>query len=257
MFGQLEELARERRALDAREAAWLKNVAAYDRSDEWRGDGCLNAASAIRAACRMDQGVARGHVELARKLDALPLVADAYGRGEISQRHAAVVASAYTPERAAEIANVEAELVDAARECTPKELGGIIRYLTDAIDGDGDAAAHAVEYERRACYMATTLNGAFDMRANGDHLSGQFIEAAVSAEMERDLQDHDSRRSPQRRFDALNNVCRLYLDRGQAGESHGIRPHVTAVVDVDELAGAPPGRWSTYARRTVAMVTPR
>src|SRR5438132_13340337 len=146
MFASLEALARERRALDAREAAWLKKVAAYDRSDEWRGDGYLNAASAIRAACRMDQGVARLHVELARKLEALPEVADAYGRGEISQRHAVVVANAYTPERAADIANVGAELVDAARERTPKELGGIVRYLTDAIDGDGGAATHAVAY---------------------------------------------------------------------------------------------------------------
>jgi hypothetical protein len=70
MFVSLEELAAERRALDAQEAAWLKKVAAYDRSGDWSGDGFLNAASALRATCRIDQGIARGHVELARKLEA-------------------------------------------------------------------------------------------------------------------------------------------------------------------------------------------
>ncbi|MDP9336996.1 MAG: 13E12 repeat family protein, partial [Actinomycetota bacterium] len=125
MFVSLEEVAKERRALDAREAAWLKKVAAYDRSGDWSADGFLNAASALRAMCRIDQGVARAHVELARKLEDLPQVAAAFARGEISQRHATVVANACTPERAAGIAEVEAELVDVARQHTPKQLGGV------------------------------------------------------------------------------------------------------------------------------------
>src|SRR5438067_9456044 len=92
MFVSLAGLAAERRALDAQEAAWLQKVAAYDRSGDWRTDGFLNAASALRATCRIDQGIARGHVELARKLEALPEIAAAVERGEISQRHAVVVA---------------------------------------------------------------------------------------------------------------------------------------------------------------------
>src|SRR5260370_25496191 len=116
MFVSLPELAAERRALDAQEAAWLKKVAAYDRSGDWSADGFLNAASALRATCRIDQGVARGHVELARKLENLPEIADAFGRGEISRRHAVVVANSCTPERAEAIADVEAELVDVARQ---------------------------------------------------------------------------------------------------------------------------------------------
>ncbi len=84
MFERLEELAEMRRELDAAEAAWLEVVAAYDRSGDWRADGYLNAASAIRNACRMSEGVARGYLELARKLEALPVLADTFGRGEIS-----------------------------------------------------------------------------------------------------------------------------------------------------------------------------
>jgi Domain of unknown function (DUF222) len=137
MFGSLAEIAEEHRDLEARLAAWLKKVAAYERSDDWRAEGYVSAAAAIRVACNMNTGTARGHVDLARKLEDLPEVADAFGRGEISSRHAVVVANASTPERAAAISDVEAELVDVARQHTPRELGGVVRYLIDAIDGDG------------------------------------------------------------------------------------------------------------------------
>ena len=43
MFVSLADLAAERRALDAHEAAWLKKVAAYDRSDDWRAQGYVSA----------------------------------------------------------------------------------------------------------------------------------------------------------------------------------------------------------------------
>jgi Domain of unknown function (DUF222) len=83
MFGSLAEIAEEQRDLEARLAAWLKKVAAYDRSDDWRAEGYVSAAAAIRVACNMNTGTARGHVDLARKLEDLPEVADAFGRGEM------------------------------------------------------------------------------------------------------------------------------------------------------------------------------
>jgi hypothetical protein len=238
MFVSLAELAAERRALDAQEAAWLKKVAAYDRSGDWSADGFLNAASALRALCRMDHGVARGHVELARKLEELPGVADAFGRGDISQRHAVVIANAYTPERAADISNVEPQLVAAAREHTPKQLGGVVRYLTDAIDGNGGAATDEASHERRRHHMSATLGGMVTYDGICDPESGAIHAAAINAEMERDHVEHDPRTPAQRRFDALTNLLRRSLDRGEVGESRNVRPHVSVVVDLDELPGA-------------------
>jgi hypothetical protein len=159
MFVSLAEIAEEHRDLEARLAAWLKKVAAYDRSGDWSADGYATPASALRHTCQMDQGVARKHIELARKLEELPVVADAFGRGEISARHAVVVANACTPERAEHIANVEPQLVAAAREHTPNELGGVVRYLIDAIDGDCGAVSDETLFERRRHHMSSTLDG--------------------------------------------------------------------------------------------------
>ncbi|MDP9335116.1 MAG: HNH endonuclease [Actinomycetota bacterium] len=237
MFASLEELAGDHRELEACLAAWLKKVAAYDRSGDWSADGFLNAASALRAMCRIDQGVARAHVELARKLEDLPQVAAAFARGEISQRHAAVVANACTPERAGAIADVEAELVDVARQHTPKQLGGVVRYLVDAIDGDGGAVSDAALFERRQHHMSATLDGMVAYDGICDPETGAIHRAAINAEMERDRVENDPRTPAQRRFDALTNLLRRSLDRGEVGECRNVRPHVTVVVDLDELPG--------------------
>jgi Domain of unknown function (DUF222) len=160
MFVTLESIAKLRKELDAAEAAWLKEVAAYDRSYDWRAEGFMNPASALRHACHMSQGVARGHLELARKLEDLPEVAAAFADGEISARHATAIAVSFTPERVSGISEVETALVEYAREATPHDLGRVVKYVTDAIDGDGGAVAEEARYQRRRLHMSRTLDGA-------------------------------------------------------------------------------------------------
>ena len=206
----------------------------------WRADGYVSAAAAIRVACHMNTGTARGHVDLARKLEALPEVSAAFGRVDISSRHAVVVAHACTPERAAAIADVEAELVDVAREHTPRELGGIVRYLIDAIDGDGGAISDEALHERRRLHLSSTLDGMLAINGICDPTTGAILLAAVHAEMQRDHQDLDGRLPAQRRMDALANLAHRSLDRGEVGESRNVRPHVTVVVDLDALPRSSP-----------------
>jgi hypothetical protein len=128
----LEALAAERRDLDAREAAWLQRVAVYGRSGQAHSDGYLGAAAALRDACHLDPGVASGHVKLARKLEALPVTADAFAGGAISRRHAQVIADASTPERAAALSALEPIVVQTAKHVTPKELHRVVRYAATA-----------------------------------------------------------------------------------------------------------------------------
>jgi 5-methylcytosine-specific restriction endonuclease McrA len=234
MFVSVALLAKQRREIDAAEAAWLNNVAEYDRSNDWQLDNFFSAASALRHTCNIDEGIARGYVDLARKLEHLPTVATAFEHGQISQRHAQVIANAHTPGRAQHLAHCEDELVAVARDHTPKTLRGIVRHLTDAIDGDGGATSDATAFEQRAAYAAFTLDGRHDLQLTGDRLSGELIETALKAEMARDLQKHDPRTTPQRRYDAFVNLVRRNLDRGDLGASHGIRPHLNAVFNIDE-----------------------
>src|SRR4029077_20094712 len=126
----------------------VRAIRDYDRSCAWKADGHVSAAAALRSKCRTPHGSARRALELGRKLKNLPLVADAFGAGEITRPHAEVIASAYTPEREAMIANIEPQLVDMARIAQPFELRKAVDRMVEAFDGDGGAASDAAEYTK-------------------------------------------------------------------------------------------------------------
>ena len=236
MFVLMEEIESGYRALTAEEAVWLKKVADFDRSDEWRAAGYLSSTAALRSVCRMNPGVARSHVVLARKLAQLPEVADALADGDISRGHATVIATAFTEERAEEMSPVVPLFVGLARECIPRELDVAVRRVTDAIDGDGGAASEEAAYEKQKLHLSETTGG-FDIRGRCDRATGLGLQAALDAEMERDREKRDRRPTPTRRMDALGNLARGWLDRGMFGESHGVRPHITVNADLEDLPG--------------------
>jgi len=240
MFAKLDRLVAGRRDLDAREAKWLGEVADYDRSEDWRADGYLSCAAALRDRCHMSPGSARAAVELARKLAGLPRVSAAFGRGDISAAHARVVAIAFTPERAAALSPVERELAEAASRYTPQELGALVRYVTDAIDGDGGTASDEAMHERRRLHMSRTLDGMLATDGLCDGEAAEIQLAAINAEMERDRRENDARSPAQRRADALTNLLRQSLERAEVGSTRNARPHITVVIDLDALIGAPP-----------------
>jgi len=233
MFASLASLAERRSELDALEAEWLEAVAEYDRSDDWRVEHFASAASALGAACRMDPGVARTYVHLARRLEQLPEVAAAFRCGEISARHATVIGSAFTHTRAAEMSMVEDRLVDVARMETPKVLSGVVQRLADSIDGDGGAESEEARFARRRYHGSRSLDDMLNVNALYDPESADIHEKAIAAEMDRDHRANDERTMSQRRADAVTNVFRHSLDRGDVGMSRGAVPHVTYVVHVD------------------------
>jgi hypothetical protein len=237
MFVTLVDLATERRALDAAEAAWLARVGEYHDAGMWDTDGFGSAAAALGASCHLDEDVARRHVKLARRLARLPDVANAFGGGDISARHAAVIANAYTRKREAELSAIEPELLDVATKFAPSVLAAVVQRVTDAIDGDDGASADEKDFERRSFSLAQSLDGRYYMKGQCDALSGEILQTAIKAEMARDLQENDHRGIQQRRLDALVNLARLALDRGEVGEAHGIRPHISAVVHLEHPAG--------------------
>jgi hypothetical protein len=240
MFVTLELLAKRRRELDAQEAAWLRDLNAFDRSGDWSVDNFQSAASAIRHACRMTHGVAHANVTLARKLEQLPEAAEAFAAGDISARHADVIGRAFTPARAEAMTPFERALVDTACNSAPDELGRAVRYITDALDGDGGAASDEELHERRGYYMSRSLDQMLNVDGVFDPEAAEIHERAIEAEMARDLRPGDTRTYTQRRADALTNLLRQTLDHGLIGTSRAVRPHITQVVHLDEHPGVTP-----------------
>ncbi len=218
--------ARLRRLADRLEFAWVRAVGEHDRSGAWLDDGAMSAAAWVREHCRIAHGVARATVDLARTLESLPETSDAFAAGDISRRHTEVIANACSAERRDAIVEVESALVDAARVVLPRELRGLVQRVTDAIDGDGGAATANELHERRYLHVSPTLDGMVAIDGLLDPQSGEVVLSALDAVMQVDRDPGDVRTKPQRRADALVELC--------TGDSHPV-PHVSVLTDIETL----------------------
>ncbi len=234
----IAEIAQDIRDLEAGMSAVLHKIGAYDRAASYTTDGYTNTAVALRVTCRLDHGVAAGHVKLARKLDLLPDVAEAFAAGDISRAHAAVIADAHTPERASQLTPIEPQFVEIARQHPPRTLRGFVRRVVDAIDGDGGAASDDKQHARRRLHLSKTFDGMYAVDGFYDPADGAFLERALQTEMERDHLAHDPRPVAQRRADALLHLVRRGHLRGETGTARAVREHFSVAIDLYDLPGA-------------------
>jgi hypothetical protein len=228
------DVARLSQLVERLEYQRLRAVAALDRSGAWRADSALTTASWLRASCRLTHGAAAAAVRLARRLESLPVTAAAFEAGNISRRHAQVIAEAYTPERADALTDVESELVDVARRVHPQELRSLVSYVTDAIDGDGGAATANQEYARRRLHVSRMLDGMVAIDGLLDRDSGELVLTALHAAMDTP-QVGDMRSSAQRRADALVDLCQVGMTKVATGPGRAKRPQVNVAVGVEVL----------------------
>jgi hypothetical protein len=208
MFVSLVGLEKEYRELEALTAAWLTHLAEYDRSGDFALDGYANTAVAVRTVCRMTPGVAKGHVDLARKLESLPAVAEAFGRGEITRAHAVAVANG---------------------------LAAVVQHATDAIDGDGGASNDEKLRGRRRAHLSKTFDVMGVLDGLFDPADTDYLERSVKTEMERDRTAGDGRSTPQRRADAFMNLIRRGAVRAELGSVRAVSRHFVVAVDVDDF----------------------
>ncbi len=219
------------------EALKIRALRAYERSEAWRAEGFLSAAAAVRSKTRMSEGSARRALQLGRTLESLPETAEAFAHGEISRDHAHAIADSCTAERMNELCNVEAQLVEIGRHVKPKELRAVVKRLTDALDGDGGAADDQQRYLRRSLNVSPTIDGLVMIDGVLDAVAGEVVMTALDAVTEQPKCTGDTRTRPQQRADALTELCRRPLDNGELGTSRGVRPHLSVVVDIEELNG--------------------
>jgi hypothetical protein len=227
------------RLADRVEFLRLRAIGSFDRSGEWRLNDSLTAAAALRMTCRMNSGHAVRAVELARKLDDLPELAEAFAAGDVSRAHVEVIADGYTPERAEMLRGIEHELVDYARLATPRELRAAVRRATDAFDGDGGAAADEVEHAKNRVSLPVVA-GRGVLTGDLDAESTEIVASALDAQIEAlaNPDDHDRRPIAERRADALVAICRRSLASHphDTGPRRGL-PHVSVVADIGALTG--------------------
>jgi len=136
----------------------------------------------------------------------------------------------------------EGVLLDAAVGLQVRDLRRALDYWRQAADTaaafeDGEAA-----YRRRRLHVSETFEGTVRIDGELDPESGDVVLTAIAALAEPAGREQDDRSPAQRRADALTDICRDFLDHGEAPARNGERPQVTVIVDLETLERRAPGR---------------
>ncbi|MDQ1481758.1 MAG: hypothetical protein QOI44_2619 [Actinomycetota bacterium] len=222
----------------------LRAIRDYELSGAWQAEGFASTAAALRSKCRMQHGVAHSAVLLARQLEALPETAAAFAAGQISRHHAQIIASAHTPERAAVIEEIEAQLATVARLTHPARLRAEVKKITDAFDGDGGAASDDQQYALNRLHLSSTLDDRVRVDGSLDKESGEIVMTAIDAMQAELRHDGDKRHRSAKQAEALTEICRRSLARDHKPTSKLSRrrglPHVNYIVDLQNYEAEHP-----------------
>ena len=250
----LELIEREIESLAARitagNARWLELVAEFDRREGWAGTGCRSTCEWVAWRCALNPRSAREQVRVARALASVPLINEAFARGELS----------YSKTRAlTRIADADSEhdLLELARNATAAQLERIVRSARRATTAEADAAQRegfvrwSWDDDDGCMRIEAKLppeDGALFLRAleaARDQLGEQFASDARerrngSAEP-LDPEEHAPSPPSPSNAHSFASLCENALARADTGRSAGDRYQVLVHVDEQTLATDEPG----------------
>jgi hypothetical protein len=223
------------------QAEFLRRLRRFDIGQGYQNTMALSAKAWLRWKCNLTPGAASDQVEVARQLDSLPQTSKAFADGDISYRHAALIA--HTAEALGDEMEAEAEsiLVTAAKELDPHRLKIACIHLRHCLEPDGVLRDANEEHDRRYLHLSQTLDGVFYLNGRFDSEAGALVRTAMDSVMKPPEAD-DERTPAQRRADAWVEVARRQLDGGQLPEVGGQKPHLVVTVDMATLSKAPGSR---------------
>jgi hypothetical protein len=230
-----------RHQIDQLEAAFSHYVEAAHLRGAAAAGGYLSTAAFLRHAIHLTPGAARNRVDVAAGLREHPGIAADFRAGLISHGHAAILTEALATLPTEVAADAEPVLREAARHLDMAKLREVVRRLRHIADPDGQAGIDARHQENRWFDIASTFSGMIAITGMLDPETGATLRAAINS-LDAPGTD-DSRTASTRRADALGELARRALDRGDLPNVGGEQPHVNITVDYASLRnqpGAPP-----------------
>jgi hypothetical protein len=208
-------------------AARCRWTAAFEARRAYAGDGSKTAAAWLARKTHGSPVQMRAQTRLARRLRRMPATAGALGAGEISERHAEVLATLAWSARkvvADAFGDAEPKLVDYARTLGFDEFVVAVRYWESLVDQDGVEDRAAADHAARYVHLSQTFAGNWALDGQLDPLGGEEIHTELRR-LERELFEadwaaakaihgdatrlEDLERTPaQRRADALREMAR-------------------------------------------------
>jgi hypothetical protein len=231
-----EDFAELHRIGELVEIERLRRLGEIDRRGLFRRDGFLSTASWLSSRFRIAWGVAREHVRMARAIDRMPVLRSTVRTGDVPISAVRILAAAHEAEPGA-FARAEERLVEAARVHPLAGLQRVVAVWRQVVEREHELDGADVVRDRRRLHASATLAGSVRVDGDLDPETGETLLTALRAVLDAEARSGaaDDRTPPQRRADALGEICRRFLDHGDRPAVAGERPHVTMTVAADAL----------------------
>lgn len=153
---------------------WLCLVAEFDRRDVASTWGLASTSAWVAWRCGLGPRTARDQVSVARRLQRLPLIADAMAAGKLSYAKVRAVCRVATPSN-------ERDLLALAEAMTAAQLEETLRRYRK-VDDDGEAEPHPTPADPSIAGFMWDADGRLDLRASLSALEGATVVAWLRAE---------------------------------------------------------------------------
>jgi hypothetical protein len=174
--------------------------------------------------------------ETGRRLKEAPQTAAAFSDGKLGPDHARVITDIVRHVDDPDVRDrLEEELTELATRMDPVALGREARRRLARIDQQAAVRDEARRHARRYFRASQQPDGMVNFSGALAGIQGEALLASYQAFMVPDGEGAEGTRE-QRAADALAEVCLAALRAGEAPTQHGVRPHVSIVVHLSDLA---------------------
>ena len=231
-----DDFALVRRARERLEVEFLRRLADIERRGIHARDGHVSTVSWLADTGKVGWGTARKELTTARALEEMPLTRRAVEAGDLSLSAAELLVRTREADPEA-FREAEGMLVEAAEVHSMGDLQRVAGYWRQAAERaqgeDPDDQLRA----RRRLHASVTFLGMVRVDGDLDPETGETLLTALRAVMDAEARsgEGDDRTPPQRRADALGEICRQWLELADRPRVAGERPHVTVTVPLDAL----------------------
>jgi Domain of unknown function (DUF222) len=232
-------------------AAVTRLTAAADARRVWADDGSRSCGAWLAHRCRLPVGQARAEAWLGRRLRTMPATAEAFAAGDISLRHAMVLASLAGGRTAEYFVRDEAILVDHARTLSWADFVRAIEYWRQHADPDGVERDAEHDQALRRVHLSPGMRGTGVLDGMLTPLAYATVDAALGR-VEQELFEADwaaaraehgdaatachlSRTPAQRRHDALVELATRAVTAPADGKRP--RPLISVFVGYETFKG--------------------
>src|SRR3954451_15877941 len=212
-------------------------IGEFEPRGAYRADGALTARAWLEHRLRMSPADAAIARRAGRTVRESPALADAFAEGRTTARHVDLIGRAVAKHGAAALAEHEDVLLRFATTRRRGDLKVVWERIDEPLDPDGATDAEMRRQASRHLTFVRTFDGMYDVRGLFSAEDGETVLSAVFplAKPRPDADGPDPRSAGERNLDAVVELCRVALDRGELPGIGGDKPHVPLVRDLPSL----------------------